>query len=167
VTDSPRSSDLQALETICRNATRLLSDLDDPPRSLRLRIGDLAVEVEFQPETTPVATVAANGNGSAHTVSLAGDQKAEDELEADGTGLHYIDAPLVGVFYRSPEPGADPFVREGDLVEVGQQVAIIEAMKMMIPIKADCAGEIRKILVEDGAPVEYDEHLLVVAPPPS
>ena len=148
MTERPSSSDLEALETVCQNATRLLNGLADPPRAVRLRAGDLAVEVEFQQGSAPVEQLASDGAGA-------------DADDADDC-LHYINAPLVGVFYRSPEPGADPFVREGDLIEVGQQVAIIEAMKVMMPIKAECAGDVRKILVADGASVEYDEHLIAV-----
>lgn len=68
-------------------------------------------------------------------------------------GEHRIVAGLPGTFYRAPSPGADPFVSVGDRVADGQQVAIVEAMKMMNPVEADCDGEIVEILVEDAAPV--------------
>ncbi|WP_052914431.1 acetyl-CoA carboxylase biotin carboxyl carrier protein [Protofrankia coriariae] len=69
----------------------------------------------------------------------------------------------MGVFYRAPEPGAKPFVAEGDLITRGQQVAIIEAMKLMIPVEADASGRVLEILVADGTPVEHGQPLLTVA----
>jgi acetyl-CoA carboxylase biotin carboxyl carrier protein len=74
-----------------------------------------------------------------------------------------VTAPTVGVFYRSPEPGAPPFVSEGDVVAAGQQVAIIEAMKLMIPVEADRAGRVAAILCADADAVEYGQPLLVLA----
>ena len=72
-------------------------------------------------------------------------------------------AQAVGVFYRSPEPGADPFVREGDVVTTGQQIAIIEAMKLMLPVEAERAGRIVEVLKGDGESVEYGEPLFALA----
>lgn len=74
----------------------------------------------------------------------------------------FITAPLVGVFYRSPAPGAPPFVEEGDLVEPGQTVCIIEAMKLMNEIKSHVRGRIKKILVENGEAVEFGQKLFLV-----
>jgi acetyl-CoA carboxylase biotin carboxyl carrier protein len=71
-------------------------------------------------------------------------------------------AGTVGTFYRAPEPGAAPFVAEGDTVRPGQQVAIIEAMKLMIPVEAERAGEVVEFLVADRAPVEYGQPLMLL-----
>ena len=60
-------------------------------------------------------------------------------------GLHYVCAAIVGTFYRGPEPGAAPFVSEGDMVRPGQQIAILEAMKMMMPVEADRAVAGRRL----------------------
>ncbi len=77
---------------------------------------------------------------------------------------NYIIAPLVGIFYRAPAPGAPPFVNEGDLVEVGQTLCIIEAMKLMNEVKSDIRGRIKEILVENGQPVEYGQKLFLIEP---
>ena len=74
----------------------------------------------------------------------------------------YITAPLVGVFYRSPAPGAPPFVEEGDLVEPGQTVCIIEAMKLMNEIKSHVRGRVKKILVDNGQAVEFGQKLFLI-----
>ena len=71
-------------------------------------------------------------------------------------------APLVGTFYRSPEPGAKPFVEVGDVVEPETEVAIVEAMKIMNRITADCAGRVTEILVSDGEMVEFGQTLMYV-----
>ncbi|PWR09773.1 acetyl-CoA carboxylase biotin carboxyl carrier protein, partial [Micromonospora acroterricola] len=79
-------------------------------------------------------------------------------------GRATVRAPIVGTFYRAPEPGAAPFVAVGDLVRPGQPVAIVEAMKLMNEVSADRAGRVAAILVEDGQPVEYDQPLVELDP---
>ena len=73
---------------------------------------------------------------------------------------HVITSPMVGTFYRSSSPDAEPFASTGDTVAVGHTLCIIEAMKIMNEIGADAAGEIVEILVEDGDPVEYNQPLI-------
>lgn len=73
-----------------------------------------------------------------------------------------VKSPMVGMVYLSPEPGLSPFVRAGDPVTVGQTLLIIEAMKVMNPIKSPKAGTLREVLVKDGQPVEYGEPLLII-----
>ncbi len=75
-----------------------------------------------------------------------------------------IKAPMVGTFYRAPAPEADPYVREGDAVEPGKVLCIIEAMKLMNEIEAECSGKIVKILAQNGQPVEYNQPLFLVEP---
>ena len=75
-----------------------------------------------------------------------------------------VKSPMVGTFYTSPSPDADPFVKEGDIVTVGQTVCIIEAMKIMNEIEAEVGGRVSKVLVENGAPVEYDTPLFTIDP---
>jgi len=75
---------------------------------------------------------------------------------------HVLKSPMVGTFYRAPSPGAKPFVEVGDTVKAGQTVCIIEAMKLLNEIEADKDGVVKQVLVENGAPVEYGEPLLVI-----
>lgn len=77
-------------------------------------------------------------------------------------GLHFITSPIVGTFYRSPNPNSPPFAQVGDFVKPGQTLCIVEAMKLMNEIESDVAGEIVKVLVENGQPVEYGERLYAV-----
>ena len=75
---------------------------------------------------------------------------------------HVVKAPMVGTFYRSPNPGAAPFVDVGQTVKEGDALCIIEAMKLLNEIEADKSGVIKEILVENGEPVEYGQPLFVI-----
>jgi acetyl-CoA carboxylase biotin carboxyl carrier protein len=79
-------------------------------------------------------------------------------------GMSAIKAPMVGTFYRSPSPGAPPFVEPGTRVERDTVVCIIEVMKLMNSIRAGVAGTVREIRVENGEPVEFGQVLLVIEP---
>jgi acetyl-CoA carboxylase biotin carboxyl carrier protein len=82
--------------------------------------------------------------------------------EAVSEDLHVVKSPIVGTFYEAPNPGAEPFVKAGDQVTVGQVLCIIEAMKLMNEIESDAAGEIIRRYVENGQPVEYGETLFAI-----
>ncbi|HTT23777.1 MAG TPA: acetyl-CoA carboxylase biotin carboxyl carrier protein [Candidatus Sulfotelmatobacter sp.] len=79
-------------------------------------------------------------------------------------GLHSVKSPIVGTFYEAPSPGAPPFVKVGDSVEVGQVLCIVEAMKLLNEIESDFAGEIVKKLATNGQPIEYGQELFVIRP---
>jgi acetyl-CoA carboxylase biotin carboxyl carrier protein len=79
-------------------------------------------------------------------------------------GCVEIRAPIVGTFYRAPAPDAPPYVKEGDRVEKGQVLCIIEAMKLMNEIESEVSGIVKKILVENGEPVEYGQPLFLIQP---
>ncbi len=89
---------------------------------------------------------------------------AEAAPAAPEGGAHpgAVPSPMVGTAYRSPEPGARPFVEVGDTIAAGQTIMIVEAMKTMNQIPAPRAGKVTAILVEDGQPVEYGEPLIVI-----
>lgn len=82
----------------------------------------------------------------------------------DEAGLHIVKSPIVGTFYESSAPGADPFIKVGDHVEAGQVICIVEAMKLMNEIECDAAGEVVKRMVGNGQPVEYGQALFAIRP---
>jgi acetyl-CoA carboxylase biotin carboxyl carrier protein len=84
---------------------------------------------------------------------------ADEEVD-----LAVLKSPIVGTFYRAAEPGAKPFVEVGDAVKKGQVLCIIEAMKLMNEINSDVDGEIVKVYVENGQPVQYGERLFAIKP---
>ena len=105
------------------------------------------------PAAAAPATAAAASAGTSAAAALA------DELEEK---LHEVKSPIVGTFYESPSPGAPPFVKIGDQVEVGQVLCIVEAMKLMNEIEADVAGEVVKRIASSGQPVEYGQPLFAI-----
>jgi acetyl-CoA carboxylase biotin carboxyl carrier protein len=84
--------------------------------------------------------------------------------EAGEAGLHTINSPIVGTFYEAPSPGSPPFVKPGDIVEAGQVLCLVEAMKLMNEIESDVAGEVVKKFASNGQPLEYGQALFAVRP---
>jgi acetyl-CoA carboxylase biotin carboxyl carrier protein len=84
---------------------------------------------------------------------------AQAEQQPSAEDLHVVKSPIVGTFYSSPSPDADSFVKVGAKVDVGQVLCIVEAMKLMNEIESEVAGEVVRIFVENGHPVEYGESL--------
>ena len=78
--------------------------------------------------------------------------------------LHLVKSPIVGTFYEAPSPGAPPFAKVGDTVEVGQVLCIVEAMKLLNEIESDVAGEVVKKLAVNGQPIEYGQELFAIRP---
>jgi acetyl-CoA carboxylase biotin carboxyl carrier protein len=76
--------------------------------------------------------------------------------------LHIVKSPIVGTLYEAPSPGAPPFVKVGDMVEVGQVLCIVEAMKLLNEIESDVAGEIVKKMGSNGQPIEYGQELFAI-----
>ena len=88
----------------------------------------------------------------------------EEVKEEEKENYYVVESPMVGTFYRAPAPGAEPFVKEGDYVEKGQTLCIIEALKVMNEIESEVSGIVRKILVENGQPVEFGQPLFYIEP---
>ncbi len=84
--------------------------------------------------------------------------------DANAANLLTIKSPMVGTFYRSASPDKPPFTKVGEVVEVGDTVCIIEAMKLFNEIESDLKGKVVKVLVEDASPVEYDQPLFLLEP---
>jgi acetyl-CoA carboxylase biotin carboxyl carrier protein len=113
---------------------------------------------------TVVAAPASYGAPMAHPATAAHPPGGEAEAPRAAAGLKEIKSPMVGTFYKSPEPGADPYVKTGTRVSPGQTVCIIEAMKIMNEIEAEIAGVVREIMVDDAQPVEFGQVLFRVDP---
>jgi acetyl-CoA carboxylase biotin carboxyl carrier protein len=120
--------------------------------------GDRRIRVARAP--APVAGFISTALPGALPVATAAAAAPAAPSEANHPGA--VVSPMVGAAYVAPEPGAPPFVKVGDLVSEGQTLLIIEAMKTMNPIRAPRAGRVTRILVENGAPVEYGEVLLII-----
>ena len=108
----------------------------------------------FQPAMPGAPPPAAAGPGEASVLT-----PADEDVD-----LAIVKSPIVGTFYRSSEPGSQPFVDTGQAVRQGQVLCIIEAMKLMNEINAECDGEIVKVYVENGQAVQYGERLFAIRP---
>jgi acetyl-CoA carboxylase biotin carboxyl carrier protein len=95
---------------------------------------------------------------------VAAESSPRVPVAAPADDLHVIKSPIVGTFYAAPNPESAPFVKVGDTVQAGQTVCIIEAMKLMNEIEADVSGEVTRVMVENGQPVEYGEPLFALRP---
>lgn len=127
---------------------------------LELTVGDLHVRLA-KPRSAAVAVPAAPPPAAAPSAPPT------DGLTPFGEpapGMRFVSAPLTGVWYPAPSPGARPYVNEGDEIAVGQVVGLIEAMKLFNEIKSDASGRITRILVENGTLVKRKQPLLEVDP---
>ena len=149
------SFDPEALKALADllNATGLSEiELEEGGRKLRLArvIAPAAVSM-------PVPAMAAAAPAAVETPPAAAAQKTDP-----GRHPGAVKSPMVGVAYLSAEPGAPPYVSVGQTVEAGQTLLLIEAMKTFNQIKAPKAGVVKTVLVAAGAPVEYDEPLMII-----
>ena len=134
-----------------------LTEIEYEKGGLRVRVARQAGGGTFIP--TPVhAPAMAAAAPVAVQAAAAVEAKPVDAASHPGA----VKSPMVGVAYLLPEPGAAPFVKVGDTVSEGQTLCLIEAMKTFNPVKAPRGGKIAKILVENGAPVEYGEPLMII-----
>ncbi len=108
--------------------------------------------------------VAASGNFAPASQSPGNAEKKEDQTEEEDSKTLTIKSPMIGTFYRSPNPDAGVFVQVGDKISAGQAVCIIEAMKLFNEIESEVSGTIIKVLTDDASPVEYDQPLFLVDP---
>lgn len=167
----------QTLAELREQARLLAADLPGPLRRVQVRQGDAAIEVEWQPAAAPAPApahepvpvpvqVPAPADAARQLVpaGAAGAHTNGDRPAAAGESV--VASPMVGTFYRSPSPGEPPYVTVGDVVEAGQTVAIVEAMKLFNPITAESAGTVVAVLAEDGQPVEFDQPLIRLAETP-
>ncbi len=158
----------------------------EPPWSLKdiQQLIDVLIEreiTEFEMEKGGVRIRIKRGDAQAGTPALAAppfplprsemsrpaDTEAPPAVGSEGEsteGLYIIKSPIVGTFYAAPAPNAPPFVKLGDVVQVGQVLCVIEAMKLMNEIESEAAGEIVRIYAESGQPVEYGQSLFAIKP---
>ncbi|MEV0724641.1 biotin/lipoyl-containing protein [Micromonospora purpureochromogenes] len=149
--------DMQAALELVRSSTlELLTGFGRTPSALRVRAGGVTVEAEWPAEPTtahavtdaPMAVAVAPARGSTPVAA-----------EPDG---HQVRSPAVGILFHAPSPGAPPFVSVGDTVTPGQQLAIVEVMKLMIPVESTVHGTVSAVLHDNGEPVEYDDPLFLI-----
>ncbi len=142
--------------------TRLVA-LIDRLEALLERSSLAELEVEAEGTTIILRTPAAFAPALAAGAELPAETAVPDE-PARPRGAHAVVAPLTGVFYRSPSPSAEPYVREGGAVNAGQVIGLIEAMKLFNEIKSDVTGTVRHVAAGDGDLVKARQTLIEVDP---
>jgi acetyl-CoA carboxylase biotin carboxyl carrier protein len=126
---------------------------------IRIKFASAAAPAAFDP--SQLAQLLGSRPAAAAPAAVAS-VSAAAEAPAPEVPLHTVKSPIVGTFYDSPSPGSAPFVKVGDVVEVGQVLCIVEAMKLMNEIEADAAGEIVQRIASSGQPVEYGQALFTI-----
>jgi len=146
---------------------RKLIDLMEEKRLTELELKDRAGEIRLVRADQPlqvgvqrISEVSGSQLLDARKETTQVEEPITSEVDPDMT----ITSPMVGTFYSAPNPDAPPFITKGGLVEKGDVVCIVEAMKMMNEIEADLHGRVQRVLVENGQPVEYGQALFLLEP---
>jgi acetyl-CoA carboxylase biotin carboxyl carrier protein len=129
---------------------------------LELSVGDLRVRLARPRAAVPAPAVA--GPPASAPTPAAPPTDGLTPFGEPAAGMRFVSAPLTGVWYPAPSPGARPYVNEGDEVAAGQVIGLIEAMKLFNGIKSDASGRITRVLVENGTLVKRKQPLLEVDP---
>jgi len=141
-----------------RKVKKLIELLEESDiAEIEIHEGEESVRISRGGSLVPALAAAAAFNPAAAPPAPAPEKPAEPEISG-----HQIQSPMVGTFYRSPSPGTKSFVEEGQRVNVGDTLCIIEAMKILNQIESDKAGTLVKVLVENGQPVEYNQPLFII-----
>jgi acetyl-CoA carboxylase biotin carboxyl carrier protein len=148
----PDAPDGEVTERLVQQARTLVDRLESTSvQRLTIQAGDRRIEIERAVSALPAGTAPHDG---AHEV----------EAPADSDGRTPVTAPLVGRFFRAPRPDAAPFVEVGDIVDGGQPVCIVEAMKVMNEVAPGVPGRVAEILVPNGEFVEFEQVLMYLEP---
>ena len=135
---------------------KLIKELADNLKEFEL------TELEYQEGQTKIkVSKASRGIDQVKTSAVVSPNKSVLKSSDDGDGIR-VKSPIIGTAYLSPEPGAKKFVEIGDKIKKGQTVMIVEAMKTMNHVPSTSDGEVKKILIEDGQPVEFGQTLVLL-----
>jgi acetyl-CoA carboxylase biotin carboxyl carrier protein len=145
---------------LVRELAQMLSD--NELTEIEVQDGERRIKVAREP--APVVSAAAAPAPAVAPALTAPPMHGKEDVgaEAEEVAGNSVKSPMVGTAYMSPEPGAKPFIEVGDAVKAGDTLLIVEAMKVMNPITAPEGGVIKKIMVADAQPVEFDQPLVVI-----
>ena len=134
-------------------------ELKEGEESIRVSRNSSVAVAAAQPMTQTYIPQAPVQLQSVQPSAPSADTQKSQDIDESG---HILRSPMVGTFYRSPSPDAKPFVEEGQTVKVGDPLCIVEAMKMLNQITADTSGVVKKILVQNGDAVEFEQPLFII-----
>jgi acetyl-CoA carboxylase biotin carboxyl carrier protein len=167
------NSDLQHIEQLLKfMSEHNLEEFEYAQGDLRIRLKKPSAASVVAARAFPAPEIIISGGHAAPVTSDAASAAppsvsppATHTQEARAAeDLHLVKSPIVGTYYGSPSPGAEPFVKVGGYIETGQTLCIVEAMKLMNEIESDISGEVLRIFVENGQPVEYGQPLFGIRP---
>jgi acetyl-CoA carboxylase biotin carboxyl carrier protein len=155
--------ELEKIEQLLRYmSVHNLEEFEYSRGDLRIRLKKPSANVVMAaPRPAEIIVPSALGPASSGTPSSASESSTETR---GGDDLHLVKSPIVGTYYSSPSPGTEEFVKVGGHVDSGQTLCIVEAMKLMNEIESDVSGEVLRIFVENGQPVEYGQPLFGIRP---
>lgn len=167
-----QSPDGDVIRSLCDEARDLIKRVEGTSvQQVVVRAGKYEINIDRRPRPTPIIAggagiSAASSSVPAETIAPPPGSPGQESISSAPPvdTRHPIVAPLVGTFYRSGQPGAKPFVEEGDIVDKGQTLCIVEAMKIMNQVTADIGGRVSEILLKDGDWVEFQQVLLYLEP---
>jgi acetyl-CoA carboxylase biotin carboxyl carrier protein len=164
--DSFANLELKQIEQLLQFMTEHnLEEFEYSRGDLRIRLRKPSTGVVLQQARSGYAPEIIVPGGGSGTSASANPQAPLGGAEGRGSeDLHLIKSPIVGTFYGAPSPGAEAFVKVGSQVETGQTLCIVEAMKLMNEIESDASGEVIRVYVENGQPVEYGQPLFGIRP---
>ena len=148
---------------LVRELAKLLADTE--LTEIEIEDGDRRIKVKREAPAMIAAAGMAQGFAAAAPALTAPPMHAKEDIgepAKEEVAGESIKSPMVGTAYLSPEPGADPFIEVGKAVKAGDTLVIVEAMKVMNPITSPSGGVVKKILISDGQPVEFDQPLVIL-----
>jgi acetyl-CoA carboxylase biotin carboxyl carrier protein len=156
--------ELEQIEQILRTMSEHnLEEFEYSRGDLRIRVKKPSVGMVLTPRTALAPEIIVAGASPAAAAPSATAPAAIQETRPT-EDLHLVKSPIVGTFYGSPSPGSEPFVKIGGHVDTGQTLCIVEAMKLMNEIESDVSGEVLRVFVDNGQPVEYGQPLFGIRP---
>lgn len=145
-----------------RKVKKLIELLEESDiAEIEIHEGEESVRISRTSQIAVAAPLATPAPAPAAVPAAAPAEVPAESAPAEISG-HQVVSPMVGSFYRAPSPDAKPFVEEGDQVSVGDTLCIIEAMKILNQIESDKAGIVKKVLVENGEPVEFNQPMFII-----
>jgi acetyl-CoA carboxylase biotin carboxyl carrier protein len=141
-----------------RKIKKLIEMLQDSDlKEIEVSQGDESVRISRDNNAQIYAELPIQKQFANNAIAVSQEEMSQEEVKGN-----IVTSPIVGTFYRKPSPDKDPFIKIGDVVEEGDILCIIEAMKMMNEIKSEYSGKVVSINVEDGQPVEYGQHIITI-----
>jgi acetyl-CoA carboxylase biotin carboxyl carrier protein len=157
------NSEIQHIEQLLRfMSEHNLEEFEYSHGDLKIRLKKPSAGAAWSGPRAVAAPEIIIAGGTAPQAAPAAPAPAPEARSAED--LHLVKSPIVGTYYGSPSPGAEPFAKVGGYIETGQTLCIVEAMKLMNEIESDISGEVLRVFVENGQPVEYGQPLFGIRP---